>query len=156
MTTSHAPSTTSMTTTEGALQLWREIVRGLRAADYVQSVPEYLKLSRVLSQVRVTELLQGKAEAEHWTELRKLAAEALQSLDTLAEAARVLAQIPSDIRESQPSVPALPPNLPVFAGQLAVSGLDPEAAPPVERVPEPLRTKVARNRQPRRKTCVEA
>lgn len=45
MTTSHAPSTTSMTTTEGALQLWREIVRGLRAADYVQAVPEYLKLA---------------------------------------------------------------------------------------------------------------
>ena len=87
-----------MTTTEGALRLWTEIVRGLQAAGYSKVVPEYLKLSRVLSQVRMTELLQGQAEAEHWGEIRKLAAEALESLNPLVEAAKILAELPSEIQ----------------------------------------------------------
>src|SRR5215510_2469622 len=99
MTISATPTTTtSMTTTEGALRLWAEIVRGLQAAGYSKVVPEYLKLSRVLSQVRMTELLQGQPEAEHWSEIRKLAAEALESLNPLVEAAKILAELPSEIQ----------------------------------------------------------
>ena len=99
MTISDTPTTTtSMTTTEGALRLWTEIVRGLQAAGYSKVVPEYLKLSRVLSQVRMTELLRGQPEAEHWSEIRKLAAEALESLNPLVEAAKILAELPSELQ----------------------------------------------------------
>lgn len=95
-----------MTTTEGALRLWTEIVRGLQAAGYSRVVPEYLKLSRVLAQVRMTELLQGQAEAGHWSELRRLAAEALESLNPLVEAARILAELPTEIRGIHEVAPA--------------------------------------------------
>jgi hypothetical protein len=62
---------------EGALRLWREIVRGLQAAGYSAVVPEYLKLSKALSQSRMIELLKGVSEAEHWTQPRRLALESL-------------------------------------------------------------------------------
>ncbi|HLJ27597.1 MAG TPA: hypothetical protein VKY85_12875 [Candidatus Angelobacter sp.] len=116
----------TMTTTEGALRLWREIARGLQAAGYAKVVPEYLKLSRALSQTRMTELLQGAPEAQHWTELRKLALEALQSLDPLVEAARVLAQLPCELRETV-SVPSHVASEPLQAElQLPVSQGEPE------------------------------
>ena len=109
-----ATTTTSMSTTEGALRLWREIVNGLQAAGYDRVVPEYLKLSQALAQVKMTELLKGQPEAAHWAEIRRLAVEALRSLGPLVEAAKVLAELPSDIRidpagkaaaSSQPSRP---------------------------------------------------
>src|SRR5579871_1006151 len=92
--------TTTMNTMDGALRLWREIVRGLEAAGYASVVPEYLKLSGSLSHVRMTELLQGEPEAEHWMELRNLAMQALKNLDPLVEAARILAQLPTELRET--------------------------------------------------------
>src|SRR5947207_3774370 len=88
----------SMTITDGALRLWTEIARGLEAAGYSKVVPEYLKLSRALSQVRRTELIQGVPEAEHWKKIRNLAGEALLSLGPLVEAARILAELPSELQ----------------------------------------------------------
>ena len=87
---------------EGALRLWTEIARGLRAAGYDKVVPEYLRLSRMLAQTRMTEMLHGKREAEHWEQLRMLGTEALQSLGPLAEAARLLAELPTEMRAVAP------------------------------------------------------
>lgn len=120
-------TTTTLSTTEGALRLWREIVRGLQAAGYANVVPEYLKLSRALSQVKMTELLQGVPEAEHWTELRQLALEALKSLDPLVEAARVLAQLPSEFQAAAPIPPVITSQPLLSDSQPSILAGEPEA-----------------------------
>ena len=97
-----------MTTIEGALRLWSEIVHGLQATGYSTVVPQYLKLSRVLSQARMTELLQGQPEAGHWSEIRRLAAEALKSLDPLVEAARILVELPTELQVHPAVAPPTP------------------------------------------------
>lgn len=103
MNTSSAPvSTPGTSITDGALQLWREIVRGLRAADYAQAVPQYLKLSQALRQLRTTELLGGHPEPAYWAEIRDLAREALQSFGPLLEAARLLAELPLEFHRVSP------------------------------------------------------
>ena len=98
MTTSSSPTAVSLTTTDGALHLWRGIVRSLQMAGYAKVVPEYLKLSRLLSQTRMAELLKGQPDAEHWNELRALAGEALQCLGPLVDAAKILAELPAELR----------------------------------------------------------
>jgi hypothetical protein len=102
MNTSSAPACTpgtSTSITDGALQLWREIVRGLRAADYARAVPQYLKLSQTLRQLRTTELLGGHPEPAYCAEIRQLAREVLQSLGPLLEAARLLAELPLELHK---------------------------------------------------------
>lgn len=85
-------------TTEGAARLWEEIVRGLRQAGYDQVGPEYLKLSRVLTQARTSELLQGQTSDEAaWRKIRQAAAEAWDLLEPLVESARLLARLPTGI-----------------------------------------------------------
>ena len=137
MTTSGSPpNTVSMSTTEGALRLWTEIVRGLQAAGYAKAVPEYLKLSRVLSQIRMTELLHGQPEAEYWNEIRRLAAEAFNCLSPLVEAAKILAELPTQIQGLHAVPPAKSP-VPAEASAPAESPAEEAPAePPTEIAPQ--------------------
>jgi hypothetical protein len=113
----------TLPTSDGALRLWSEIVRGLRSAGYKQAVPEYLKLSRMLSQTRMTELVKGQPESAQWTQLRELAREALESLGPLAEAARILAEMPSvlQLSEAEPMAAATIEALPVTITETATA-----------------------------------
>ncbi len=130
----NASGSVRMTTTEGALRLWREIVNGLQNAGYERVLPEYLKLSRVLSQAHLTELLQGRPEAPPWSEIRSLASQALRCLGPLIEAATILAELPSEVAPSGP--PAEPP-----APQEQAVPRSPE---PTERPPQARRSRGAK------------
>lgn len=84
-------------TVEGAIQLWTGLAKGFEAAGYEKVVPEYLRLSRLLSQMRVLELIKGQGDPAQWTTLRGLARAVLLHLNPLVEAAKVLAELPLDI-----------------------------------------------------------
>ena len=138
-----------MSTVEGALRLWTEIVKGLRAAGYSQVVPEYLKLSRMLSQARLTELVTGQPEAPYWGELRMLGCEALESLGPLADAAKILAELPLELQLSaaataepealaaeQGNVEAAAEEAPVIATEEAIDVVEVAVAAPAEEKPK--------------------
>jgi len=136
----------SMTITDGALRLWTEIARGLEAAGYSKVVPEYLKLSRALSQVRRTELLQGVPEAEHWKKIRNLAGEALLSLGPLVEAARILAELPSELQGLDAGELLISPELSAIHPPDSI--IEPEApSSSAEAAPDVMPLKPARKRR---------
>ena len=136
----------SMTITDGALRLWAEIARGLEAAGYSKVVPEYLKLSRALSQVRRTELLQCVPEAEHWKKIRNLAGEALLSLGPLVEAARILAELPSELQGLDAGELLISPELSAIRPPDSI--IEPEApSSSAEATPDITPSKPARKRR---------
>ncbi len=95
-------SSDQLLTTEGAARLWEEIVRGLRQAGYDQVGPEYLKLSRVLTEARTSELLQGQgSDGDAWRRIRQAASEASGLLEPLVESARLLARLPTSIESAE-------------------------------------------------------
>ena len=89
--------TVEMSATEGALELWSSIVVALRQAGYAAAGPEYLRLSRVLTQQYSAHLLAGGASAARWGEIRRVGAEAVELLGPVVEAASLLARLPTEV-----------------------------------------------------------
>ncbi|HEX6247466.1 MAG TPA: hypothetical protein VFZ64_06295 [Nocardioidaceae bacterium] len=80
-----------------AIDLWRSVVLGLRGARYDEIGIAYTKLSTLLVQQRVAELVSGEADRGEWSDLRSTAEEALQLLEPVTTAARQLAALPSRV-----------------------------------------------------------
>jgi len=125
-----------MPATDGAVKLWTMIVGGLRQAGYANTVPEYLRLSRMLAQTRMTELVKGKqGNADQWNELRQLGSEAVRLLKPLLESAQILADLPAKLAPLPPtsSRGAVESSPPTAGGQPGGEGAT-LAEPPVEAV----------------------
>lgn len=112
-----------------ALQVWTSVVAGLEAARYAEVGTEYAKLSALLAQQRTAQLLAGSAPGPEWVELSRTAQRALDLLEPLLGAARLLATLPA-----VPTVATAPRKA--------------AAAPPPRRAPSAPRT--ARKAPPRK------
>jgi hypothetical protein len=84
----------------------------------------------MLSQTKMTELVKGQHEAPQWAQLRELAREALESLGPLAEAARILAELPSELRlgEVEPVIVEASPDVVVLEPEVAAVTIPEEPA----------------------------
>jgi hypothetical protein len=78
-----------------ALEVWTSVVTGLENARYAEVGTEYAKLSALLAQQRTAALLAGETPAPEWAELTRTAQRALDLLEPLLGAARLLATMPS-------------------------------------------------------------
>jgi hypothetical protein len=87
-----------------ALEVWTSVVTGLEEARYAEVGAEYAKLSALLAQQRTARLLAGESPGPGWTELARTAQRALDLLEPLLGAARLLATMPAPA----PPRPALP------------------------------------------------
>jgi hypothetical protein len=77
-----------------ALAIWTSVTAGLEAAHYPEVGAEYAKLSALLAQQRTAQLLAGGRPGPEWTELARTAQRALDLLEPLLGAARLLATLP--------------------------------------------------------------
>jgi hypothetical protein len=89
-----------------ALEVWTSVVTGLENARYAEVGAEYAKLSALLAQQRTARLLAGEPLGPEWAELTRTAQRALDLLEPLLGAARLLATMPAA------AVPAPRPALP--------------------------------------------
>lgn len=87
------------------VEVWTTVVSGLEAAHYADVGTEYAKLSALLVQQRTAQLLAGAPVGEDWAELSRLAQRALDLLDPLLGAARLLATMPAPPPTSAPAPP---------------------------------------------------
>lgn len=78
-----------------ALEVWTSVVSGLESARYAEVGTEYAKLSALLAQQRTAQLLGGGTPGPEWHELARTAQRALDLLEPLLGAARLLATLPS-------------------------------------------------------------
>ena len=150
------PETISLATLDGAIQLWRGIVGGFAAAGYSTVLPEYLRLSQMLSQTRMTGMLRGSPETQDWQELRRLGTEALLQITPLIEAARILAELPGEMTVSAsvatgspaPALSETPPSTPVRRSAPRAQRKKPAAksAVPGSTKPPAARSKIVRKR----------
>ena len=89
-----------------AAQLWTHILQGFEVAGYAKVLPEYQRLSSLLAQERLKEIVNQQAETADWQQLRELGKAALTQLTPLVESARILAELPSsapvDAVQTQP------------------------------------------------------
>jgi hypothetical protein len=81
---------------ESSLQVWSQLVASLQQSGFREAGPEYLKLSRLVADTRRFELLRTGSAADElaWERLREVGAVAHALLAPLAEAARILAELP--------------------------------------------------------------
>ena len=81
---------------ESSLQVWSQLVASLQQSGFREAGPEYLKLSRLVADTRRFELLRAGSAADElaWEQLREVGAVAHALLAPLAEAARILAELP--------------------------------------------------------------
>jgi hypothetical protein len=94
-----------------ALAIWTAVTSGLEAAHYAEVGAEYAKLSVLLAQQRTAQLLAGTPPGPEWTELARTAQHALDLLEPLLGAARLLATLPAEpVPATRPprQVPAAP------------------------------------------------
>lgn len=92
-----------------ALEVWTSVVSGLESARYAEVGTEYAKLSALLAQQRTAHLLAGGTPGPEWHELARTAQRALDLLEPLLGAARLLATLPSTPLPSTPVPTAVPP-----------------------------------------------
>ena len=78
-----------------ALAIWTSVTAGLERAHYAEVGAEYAKLSVLLAQQRTAQLLAGTQPGPEWTELSRTAQRALDLLEPLLGAARLLATLPA-------------------------------------------------------------
>ena len=78
-----------------ALAIWTSVTAGLEGAHYAEVGAEYAKLSVLLAQQRTAQLLAGAQLGPEWTELSHTAQRALDLLEPLLGAARLLATLPA-------------------------------------------------------------
>ncbi|WP_324277548.1 hypothetical protein [Blastococcus brunescens] len=76
---------------------------GLESARYAEVGAEYAKLSGLLIQQRTARRVAGAAAGQEWDELSRLAQRALDLLDPLLGAARLLATTPASVATSAPA-----------------------------------------------------
>jgi hypothetical protein len=77
-----------------AVEVWSAVVAGLESARYAEVGAEYAKLSALLVQQRTAESLAGTPLSAEWAELSRTAQRALDLLEPLLGAARLLATMP--------------------------------------------------------------
>ena len=80
-----------------ALEVWTSVVSGLESARYAEVGTEYAKLSALLAQQRTAQLLAGSSPGPEWDELARTAQRALDLLEPLLGAARLLATRPAPV-----------------------------------------------------------
>ena len=78
-----------------ATEVWASVVSGLESARYAEVGTEYAKLSALLVQQRTLQVLAGGPADARWAELSSTAQHALDLLEPLLGAARLLATIPA-------------------------------------------------------------
>ena len=78
-----------------ALAIWTSVTDGLESAHYAEVGAEYAKLSVLLAQQRTAQLLAGARPNPEWAELARTAQRALDLLEPLLGAARLLATLPA-------------------------------------------------------------
>lgn len=98
-----------------ASEVWTAVVDGLQSARYAEAGAEYAKLSALLIQQRTAQALTGAPVDERWAELSRTAQRALDLLEPLLGAARLLATVPvapapapSRSRRRPPAGPSVP------------------------------------------------
>jgi hypothetical protein len=90
-----------------AVEVWTSVVSGLESARYAEVGNEYAKLSALLVQQRTAQVLAGAPVGQEWDELSRLAQCALDLLEPLLGAARLLATMPrASVPPTTPSSPA--------------------------------------------------
>ena len=99
-----------------ALAVWTSVTAGLEGARYAEVGAEYAKLSALLVQQRTAQQLAGTAPGPEWTELSRTAQRALDLLEPLLGAARLLATLPA---APVPSSPRRAPSAPRTARKAA-------------------------------------
>jgi hypothetical protein len=99
-----------------ALAVWTSVTAGLEGARYAEVGAEYAKLSALLVQQRTAEQLAGIPPDPEWTELALTAQRALDLLEPLLGAARLLATLPAT---PVPSSPRRAPSAPRTARKAA-------------------------------------
>ncbi|WP_164704651.1 hypothetical protein [Blastococcus litoris] len=93
-----------------ATAVWTSVSAGLESARYAEAGAEYAKLSALLIQQRTAQGLAGAPPDERWTELSRAAQRALDLLEPLLGAARLLATAPAPVRApSRRRSPSTPP-----------------------------------------------
>lgn len=78
-----------------ALAIWTDVTAGLESAHYAEVGAEYAKLSALLVQQRTAQLLARGRPGPEWAELSRTAQRALDLLEPLLGAARLLATLPT-------------------------------------------------------------
>ncbi|MGY1804060.1 hypothetical protein ACI78T_12365 [Blastococcus sp. SYSU D00922] len=86
-----------------ATEVWTSVVTGLESARYAEAGTEYAKLSALLVQQRTAQVLAGTPADERWAELSRAAQRALDLLEPLLGAARLLATMPAPTAARAPS-----------------------------------------------------
>ena len=94
-----------------ALAIWRSVTAGLESAHYAEVGAEYAKLSALLVQQRTAQVLAGGRPGPEWAELTRTAQRALDLLEPLLGAARLLATAPT-VTAAAPSSPRRAPSAP--------------------------------------------
>jgi hypothetical protein len=91
---------------ESSLQIWKQLLDSLRRSGFREAGPEYLKLSKLVAEVRRRQVVSGCEEQEEpvWQKLSELGCEAHALLAPLTEAAHLLAELPLKV-----SITPLPP-----------------------------------------------
>jgi hypothetical protein len=84
------------------LEVWSSVVAGLESARYDEVGAEYAKLSALLVQQRTAEVLAGTPLRPEWAELSRVAQQALDALEPLLGAARLLATLPAAVPPTAP------------------------------------------------------
>ncbi|TFV58328.1 UNVERIFIED_ORG: hypothetical protein E4P37_20190 [Bacillus sp. AZ43] len=92
-----------------AVEVWSSVVTGLEAARYAEVGAEYAKLSALLVQQRTAQALAATPGPE-WAELSALAQRALDLLEPLLGAARLLATLPATVPTAPARAPRTPPG----------------------------------------------
>jgi hypothetical protein len=117
---------------ESSLQVWSQLLDSLRRSGFREAGPEYLKLSRFVADVRRHQMVSGGDSAQEtvWNQLSEVGVEAHGLLAPLAEAARILAELPLrvSIRMDTPS----PPATTVLASPQPSSAVAADAREPVQ------------------------
>jgi hypothetical protein len=78
-----------------AIEVWTSVVSGLESARYAEVGAEYAKLSALLVQQRTVQALAATPPGPEWAELSALGQRALDLLEPLLGAARLLATMPA-------------------------------------------------------------
>jgi hypothetical protein len=92
---------------ESSLQVWSQLLESLRRSGFREAGPEYLKLSQLVAEVRRRQLLRGFSQSEEavWKKLSDVGVEAHALLGPLAEAARILAELPLRVSMNVAPIP---------------------------------------------------
>jgi hypothetical protein len=93
-----------------AVEVWTSVVSGLESAHYAEVGAEYAKLSALLVQQRTVQALAATPPGPEWAELSALGQRALDLLEPLLGAARLLATMPAAPPRKRTPAPRTPPG----------------------------------------------